>query len=90
METRLNSMGRKKIPNSPSEKIKKSGSEAQIPHQPIANSGSTQSVSQIAQTPGDSGSDVDSSNLKPIFPEFDDEDFDDMDGGFSSEESAEP
>ncbi|KAA0198670.1 Tetratricopeptide repeat protein 39B [Fasciolopsis buskii] len=87
METKLNVRTRKK---SASGQIKKAGSEVQIPFRPLSDSGSTQSVGQIAQARADSGSDLESTNLKPIFPEFDDEDFDDMDGGFSSEESAEP
>ncbi|TPP67426.1 Tetratricopeptide repeat protein 39B [Fasciola gigantica] len=87
METKLSIRGRKK---SMSKEIKKSGSEVQIPFHPMSDSSSCKSVDEIAQAQGDSGSDIESANLKPIFPEFDDDDFDDMDNGFSSEESAEP
>ncbi|KAA3677904.1 uncharacterized protein DEA37_0009238 [Paragonimus westermani] len=74
-------------------KLKKSGSENQLPRSPQSDSLSGSSVNVIGalskgEQPIDNSIDVDAPSPLPMFPDFDDGDFEEIDD-FSSEGSAE-
>lgn len=88
MDTRLEDYNRKT-----GKLIKKAGSETVIPGHKRSDSHSNSSIGSISREEqrGDSESEVDITELKPMFPEFEEEeDFGGLNGMFAAEETFDP